>query len=84
MDSTEAPRTRKRVSIIHFQPTGFRKVEGEAKLRELAVTIKTFAGLTVDTVGSAAIGNAYYETVCGKGEFDDCSEEDPGEQMDPA
>jgi hypothetical protein len=76
------PVSRRRPAIIHFQPTGYRKVEGEAELKKLATDLRRFAGITVDTVGNAAIGNAYYETICGTGEYDDCSEEDPGEQLE--
>lgn len=74
---------RKRPTIIHFQPSGRRRVTGEPALTKFAADVKRFTGIHLDVIKGAAAGNAYYETLCGqKGEYDDCSEEDPGEQLE--
>lgn len=85
MAAVKARRAKKKApAIIHFQPTGFRKVETPAGLKKLAEDVRKFAGITLNIPAATKGAVVYYETVCGTGEFDDCSEEDPGEQLDPA
>lgn len=62
-------------AILHFRPTHYRKVESPEVLKQwvkLVIDLGNHIPPLSDTV--------YYETTCGTGDFDDCAEEDPGEQ----
>ena len=72
----EIAKAGRRPVIIHFRPTHFHKVESPAALKKWEKLVLDCGGIHVQS----AIGNAYYETTCGTGEYDDCAEEDPGEQ----
>ena len=78
ISAEEMAKEGRRPAILHFRPTHFRKVESPEALKAWERTVLEQVGIHVQ----AAAGNAYYETVCGTGNFDDCSEEDPGEQVD--
>lgn len=63
-------------AIIHFRPTHFHEVKSPEALGKWEKLVLDCGGIHV----KSAIGNAYYETTCGTGGYDDCAEEDPGEQ----
>lgn len=84
-DMTDLPkgfktRKKKRPVIMTFQPTGYRKIEDPSELKIHLENRGKYTGLPLGT--DSVVGNAYYETTCGTGSYDDCSETDPGEQLD--
>ena len=74
----ELVRQGRRPAILHFRPTGFRKVESPEALQRWERLVIERVGFHPNIDPSGAI--VYYETTCGTGDFDDCAEEDPGEQ----
>jgi len=80
MEKKFKPVSKKRPAIMMFQPTGYRKIEDPKELQLHLESRGKYTGLPLGT--DSVIGNAYYETVCGTGSYDDCAEEDPGEQLD--
>jgi hypothetical protein len=76
ISAQEMAKQGRRPAIIHFQPTNYRKVDTPEGLKRWEKLVLDCGGIHV----TSAIGNAYYETTCGTGEYDDCAEEDPGDQ----
>jgi hypothetical protein len=62
-------------AVLHFRPTRFRKVESPEELKNWEKLVLDRVGIHIQTKGAV-----WYETTCGTGNFDDCAEEDPGEQ----